>query len=264
MISLADSLDRALPPVLGQIPATVGCYLHDLHSGHRFSAGGEDLFPAASVIKILILMEAYRRAAAGELSLEARIRLEEEHLVGGAGVLLELHAGLELTVEDLCRLMIVVSDNTASNLLLDLVGEDSVNALCRQLGLTRTRLGRRFMETPTGERENTMSPCDAVRCLEVLWRSELLDAEWSHRALEILRRQQYREKIPRMLPEELPVAHKTGELEGVRHDAALVESSPGPYLLAVFTRDGGDPWEVDLGIARLSRLCHDLLTGVRA
>jgi len=241
-----------LAPLVARIPARCAVYGAALDGGWRISDGGELDFPAASVIKVPILLELYRRVQAGELSLEQRVVLREEHKVGGAGVLLELHEGLELTLEDLGRLMLVVSDNTASNLLLDLLGMEAINASMQSWGMPGARLGRRFMEPATPERDNRMTAADAGRCLEMLWRSEILSEPLRTQALDTLKRQQYREKIPLMLPEDLPIAHKTGELDGVRHDAALIEHPRGPYVLVVLTEKGSHPWDVDRGIAELS------------
>ena len=239
------------------IPARVGFYFEELKTGLVLEIAGEEVFPAASVIKVPILLEVYRQAQAGRLSLFEEVVLQESHKVGGAGVLLELHAGVSLTLEDLCRLMIVVSDNTASNLLLDRVGEESVNGLMASLEMRNSWLGRRLMEPATPERDNRMSPADAARALRTLWAGQW--GELTGAMGDILSRQQYREKIPLMLPESLRILNKTGELDGVRHDAALVMHPHGPYLLSLFSDGGGAAWEVDLGLARISKACYDFV-----
>ena len=254
---MTEELGSIVRPLIEAIPARVGFYFEDLISAERLEFKGYERFPAASVIKVPIFLEAYRRAAAGELSLQEEVELRDGDKVGGAGVLLELHQGLRLTVEDLCRLMIVVSDNTASNLLLDRLGESSINALMVRLGMKESWLGRRFMEPPSELRDNRMSPYDGALAMRALWDESLLGPSMARGAREIFMRQQYREKIPLMLPENLPVLHKTGELDGVRHDAALVLAEGRPYLLSLFTDGGGPPWEVDLGLARISRACFD-------
>lgn len=256
------SLLEYVLPLIEATPARVGFYFEDLTSGARVEHQGYQRFPAASVIKVPILLEVYRRAHLEELDLSEEILLEKSHKVGGAGILLEMHEGLKLSLEDLCRLMIVVSDNTASNLLLDKVGAEAVNRLMADLGMKESWIGRRFMEDPAPDRDNRMSPFDGALALKAVWDKELL-GELAEPAREILSRQQYREKIPLMLPPEIRVLHKTGELDGVRHDAALIESPRGAYLLSLFTDQGGAPWEVDLGLARISRACFDWVTAGR-
>ena len=244
----------AAAEICARFPARLGLSLKALDGSFAWSHQGDSIFPAASVIKVPILLEIYRLASEGQLSLDETVRLSAHHKVGGAGVLLELHEGLELTLEDLCRLMIVVSDNTASNLLLERAGFAGVNALMARLGMANSHIGRWFMEASTPERDNRMTAEDATVCLLELARGELLGAR-TQQALDILRRQQYREKIPLRLPEELSVAHKTGELDGIRHDAALVELPGQPYVLSLFTdfRDTANaPWEVDRALADVS------------
>lgn len=251
-----SSASRGLSRLKGlaqAVPARTGVYYEELASGRIQTVAAESVFPAASVIKLPILLEVLLQ----QTDLRQRIHIEEQHKTGGAGVLQEMDAGLQPTLGDLCRLMIVVSDNIASNLLLDQVGSGAVNRLMAELGMTSSHLGRRFMEQPTPGRDNRMSPSDAGRCLAAVWRQEVLAEPVRSFALDILRRQQYREKIPLLLPPEVPVYHKTGELEGVRHDAAIVEHPRGAYVLVVFTADGGHPWEVDAAIARLSRAVYD-------
>lgn len=230
--------------LLDAVPARLGVVWQSLSGAFDVRHQADSRFPAASVIKVPVLLELLRRADSGELSLDERVVLQSGHKVGGAGVLLEMHDGLELTLQDLAHLMTVVSDNTASNLLIERLGMDNVNVWMRSNGMHGSHLGRHFMETPSKERDNWMTPADAALCMRAC----------GPRALEILRRQQYREKIPLMLPEETSVAHKTGELEGVRHDAAIVEG-PHPYVLVLFTAEGGAAWHVDRALAELSLWC---------
>jgi len=245
-------LSPRLIEALRQVPAQLGAYYHDLQSGRTWSWNGEDDFPAASVIKVPILLAVLRQAQLGLLQLDQLQTVEFKHHVGGAGVIFELHDGVKLQIQDLCRLMIVVSDNIASNLLLDIAGMDTVRAFMASAGMSSTLLGRRFMENPRPGRDNRTTALDMGRCLEALVRGELLDKNHTNQALSILRRQQFREKIPLMLPTELSVAHKTGELEGVRHDVALVEIPDRPYVLSLLTRKGPVSWEVDKALAQLS------------
>lgn len=223
------------------MPADTAVFFHDLQTGVQWGYQEDVQFPAASVIKVPIMMELFRQ----KLDLGQTFVLEDRHRVGGAGVLHELSTGTTVTLLDLCRLMIIISDNVASNALLDRVGPANVNAWMQQHGM-QAHLGRRFMEPATPERDNRMSARDAARCIEVAIRDP--------RALEILEKQQYREKIPLMLPPGIKVAHKTGELEGVRHDAGLID---GRIILAMLTRNGKEPWEVDLALARLAKAVYE-------
>lgn len=248
----------ALVAALREVPAQLGAFYRDLASGRSWGWNADNDFPAASVIKIPILLAVYREAQRGNVQLDTRLEVLFQHHVGGAGVLFELHDGITVTIEDLCRLMIVVSDNVASNLLLELVGAPSVQALMDEFGMGKTVLGRKFMDPPRPGADNRTSAWDMGRCLQALQRGEILDKTHTNSALAILRRQQYREKIPLLLPPELPIAHKTGELDGVRHDVGLVEVPGRPYVLSLLTQKGGPAYEVDLALARISRMIYEI------
>lgn len=238
------------------IPADTAVAFALADGSHGFGHAQDVLFPAASVIKVAILAAFFAEVEAGRCDPHERLNLAREDMVGGAGVLFEFEPGLQPAWLDLARLMIVVSDNTASNLLLRRLQMKRVNAFMKAAGC-RGRFGRYFMEAPSVERDNSLTAADALCCLRLFVEPGLLGERWRGAGLEILRRQQYREKIPLKLPPDLPVAHKTGELEGVRHDAALVEHPRHPYFLAVLTRDGAEPWAVDMAIADLSRYIYD-------
>lgn len=233
--------------------------LDSLDEATGWSLRPDEVFPAASVVKVPILLELYRRFQSGELDPGTRVAVRARDMVRGAGILFELHPGLRLSLRDLAHLMIVVSDNTASNLLLDHLGLPAIHALLNRLGATRTTLNRRFMHPPGPTGDNVTTAADCARILRALWEGRVLQGAWREEALEILRRQQYREKIPMMLPLGAVVANKTGELDGVRHDMAIVEARGHAWVLVALTRDGREPWEVDNRIARISRWCHDFI-----
>lgn len=253
----SDSLTARLEDELRRTPARTALMLQPLDGSSEWAHLPQEPFPAASILKVPVLLEVYRRFQEGSLDPEELVVLERDDMVRGAGVLFELHPGLQLNLRDMARLMIVVSDNTASNLLLDRVGFDAVNSLMSRLGMAGTTLNRKFMHPPGPRGDNVTTAADTVRCFRELYAGELLREPWREEALNILRRQQFREKIPMMLPVTAVVAHKTGELDGVRHDAGIVEDRGRAYVLAVLTREGREPWEVDYRVARISRWCYD-------
>lgn len=257
---MSDGLTARLEEELRHLPARAALVLKPLDGSSPWRLRPDEPFPAASLAKVPILLEVFRRFQEGLLDPEATVLLKAEDVVQGAGVLMELHPGLPLTLRDLARLMIVVSDNTASNVLLDVVGFQAVNDLVTRLGTKGTALNRKFMHAPGPAGDNVTTAQDCVRLLEALWAGEVLGEPWREEALNILRRQQFREKIPMMLPVTAVVAHKTGELDGVRHDVGLVEDRGKAWVLAVLTRDGREPWELDYRVARISRWCYDWVT----
>jgi beta-lactamase class A len=252
-----DRLAERLEEELERLPAEAAVALEPLDGTPGWVHRPDEVFPAASVVKIPILLELFRRFQDGGEDPGTRVTLHARDQVLGAGILFELHPGIRLTLRELARLMIVLSDNTASNLLLDRLGWASVNELLARLGARNTVICRKFMYPPGPAGENLTSAADCVRILRALWEGEVLQGTWREEALDILSRQQYREKIPARLPPSARVYNKTGELEGVRHDVGLVEDRGKVWALAVLTRKGRDPWEVDTRIARISRWCYD-------
>jgi beta-lactamase class A len=239
--SLAEVADRYALCVRG--PGRPG---HDLGLDHN----ADQLFPAASVIKVGIMSCLLQDVADGKADLSERVEIEPDQVVGGAGVLFELEPGRSYSLAELCRLMMVVSDNTASNACLRRVGMDRLNSFFRHRNYD-AEMQRFFMSPVIDGKDNQMTAESAALMLNDLYLGVGLDGDLRDFAKGCLRRQQYREKIPLMLPEEIPVGHKTGELEGVRHDAAYVETER-PYIIVIFTAEGGAPWLVDQAMAAFS------------
>lgn len=225
-------------------------FLDDLETPSSWDRAEEEEFPAASVIKIGIMSALLNGVVHGDWTLSDRLTISADQQVGGAGVLYELDAEREFNLAELCRLMMVVSDNTASNALARLVGLQKLNSFWDERGY-QSSMKRFFMEPATPSRDNHTTALGVARMLRDLYQGVELDESQRQFALGCLRRQQYREKIPRMLPQDLVIGHKTGELDGVRHDAATVETDR-PYVLVVLTAQGGDPWLVDDAIAAVS------------
>lgn len=232
------------------------CQVVDLSNGCEAGWQADVVRPAASVVKVPILIELYAQAAAGAVDLGARTVLREADKVGGAGVLLEMCEGLAPTWRDLGILMTVVSDNTASNMLIDLLGMAQINERMRAIGMSDSVLGRKFMIDPAAlHAKNFTSARDMALCLARLYRGELLDASATAEVIAILKRQQYREKIPLLLPETVEVAHKTGEISHTRHDVGIV-CAAHPYVLSCLTWDLSDVLSGDRAIAAFSRDLH--------
>lgn len=247
-------------------PATVGLAIKHLESGETLAWRAEERFPAASVIKIPILVEALRQAQAGGLRLDERIAVRKADMVGGFGILKDLGSVEALSLLDLLTLMIIVSDNSATNLCIDRIGMDAVNALAASLGLGGTALQRKMMDMPARERglDNFTTPADAARLLELVATERVLTPGGSRQALEILARQQVNDRLPLLLPPGVQVAHKTGELAGIRHDVGIVWTTRSRVVVAALTKEcqtplgkglaGGEACEL---IARVGRMIYD-------
>ncbi len=213
----------------------------------------EQVFPAASIIKVPLLLLALERVQAGQLDLNERFVLSAEDRVGGAGVLHELGAGLQPSLQDLLTLMTIVSDNTATNKVIDLLGVDAVNAWLDAQGYEQTRLIGQLQLPPArqndaqrrGERNRTTA-AEQVRLLLELHNGTRLDAQRRGLALSILKRQQYRDLLARRLPIDTQGAPlyrshtKSGELLGVHHDVGLL-MLPRPLCVALLSQGGSNP-----------------------
>jgi beta-lactamase class A len=176
----------------------------------------------------------------GSAALEQTVRLAGRHKSGGSGVFQYFHEGLEVTLDDAITAMIGLSDNTASNLLLDVTGIAPVNDLLDRLRCPGTRLHRPFglPNAPGLPGPSQAVPAEIGRLLELLLGRDVLTPDLRDYALGQLRRQTHRALIPRLLPEGTPVAHKTGSLDGVRHDAGIFWR-PAAGRPAVSPRSGG-------------------------
>lgn len=233
----------------------VGLLVTDLAGRELFALNPDQSLPAASTIKVPLLVQALEAAQAGRLDLGERVTLRPEDRVPGSGVLHELDPGLALTWRDVLTLMTVVSDNTATNLLIERLGVEAVGAWLAQHGLTGTRLVGPLQLPPErqneaqrrGERSRTTAR-DQVRLLGRLARGELLDPPHTELALSILSRQQFRDLLARHVPRDTAgellyrVASKSGELRGVHHDVGVL-FTPRPLVAALLSQGGTDPRE---------------------
>ncbi|MGB2694044.1 MAG: serine hydrolase [Dehalococcoidia bacterium] len=226
--------------------------LTDLTSGGHIGFAEEDVMPTASLIKVPVLVTLYQAVHDGRLSLDDRIRYEPEHDVQGSGVLMRLSHGVEMTVRDAAVLMIIISDNVATNMCIDLVGLDAINAQMRSYGLEQTSLFRRLGDRGGGLDARKMSVStgrEMARLLELIARHEAVSAEASEDILRIMRRQDYRNELSRLLPwnelNVLPdhrdnwVAEKGGAfLNGIRASGAVFHGTRGAFVMAAFCEGG--------------------------
>ena len=214
--------------------------------------------PAASTIKIAVLLSALQAVSRGRLDLEQRVQLPVKR-IGGSGVLRLVATVDELAVRDLLMLMIVVSDNTATNAVIDLLGFEAVNEASSNVGAETTVLGRRMMdlEAAAAGMDNQTSASDQVLLIEALiGHNRALPDSLTEIARTMLGEQQFGAGIPALLPSPQTVLHKTGELDGICHDVgAIVLPGGGDLVLAILGTgvDTGDHHSASDTIARISR-----------
>jgi beta-lactamase class A len=245
---LWQKLEASIVDVDHKLDGVMGVGIEDLTSGQKFVLSGDDVFPQASSIKTALLAELYHQAQTGKLTLTDLYTVQASDLVPDSDIMGGLTPGVtRITLRDLATMVVAVSDNSATNVLIDKVGMDNVNTLMDSLGLAHTRLRRKMMDLKAASegRENVSTPNEMMTLLEQLYRGKVLNREFTDDFFKLLstHKQSF---LPRDLPDDLKIANKPGELEGVRNDSGVVFVQSRPYVICVMTtylhreRDGED------------------------
>ena len=235
--ALWQKLEATIGDADERLDGVMGVAVEDLTSGQKFFLREEEVFPQASTIKIAVLAELYHQSQTGKLKLTDRYNVQASDLVPDSSIMGGLTPGVtQLTLRDVATMMVAVSDNSATNVLIDLVGMENVNSLMDSLGLAHTRLRRKMMDLKAaGEgRENISTPREMMTLLEDLYRGKVLNKELTDDFFTMLSTHKD-SMIPRDLPEDLKIANKPGELEGVRNDCGVIFVPGRPYILCAMT-----------------------------
>ena len=220
---------------LATLPGEAAAFASDADGHALFCEREDELFPSASVIKLPLVMTLYADATRGLIDLDERVAVGDR--VDGSGVLRHMRDVERLSLRDLAMLAIIVSDNTATNRLIERIGVDRVGERLREWGCPKTRLSRKMYDFEAAKRghENVMTARETVSLLVRLQRGECEDRATSDAVLAVLEQCQDRTLLLRYLPYGAKVSHKTGTLDESRNDAAIV---PGerPVIVAGFTR----------------------------
>ncbi len=213
----------SLLPRLRAMPGRVSLYAKDLTTGETCACQEKLPLVAASVIKLPILVEAFRQEQDGLLSMDEMFRISPEDKLPSCGALTYLHDGIGVTLRDLCTLMIILSDNTATNLLIRRLGMDAINQTAQSLGLQETVLRRKLFDAAASGKgiQNTVSARDMGALLERIFRGQCVSPAADGQMLKILSDQRLNGKMPFFL-HDYTIAHKTGEDDGITHDVGIV------------------------------------------
>jgi beta-lactamase class A len=238
-----DKFQAELVEIVDAYEGVVGIHVLDLTTGERFAVQDDLIFPQASAIKIPILLELFRRSEVEPGLLRRRVEMTDEVRTAGSGVLQVLtDGGSALSLEDYAIYMVLHSDNTATNVLIDELGMDAINALSASLGASQTLLQRKMIQPEESARgnENLSTPRDAALIMEKIATCDLPMSEAScgrvREILEIYKTGPIRRPVPR----QIPIAFKPGGITGVSTVWGLIDVPDRPYVLSVMSNYGGN------------------------
>jgi beta-lactamase class A len=218
------------------IPAPTALEVFDLSTGFSTGFNATRSMPAASTIKIPVMVEVFRQLQSGKFDLDRHVTLLARDKDYGSGELCDAPVGTTYSITDLLEKMIDISDNTATNMLIRLVGRRNINTSMHQLGLTRTHLTQDIRTTDWSVRSDLRtSPHDLVRLLELMARRQLVNEWSSNEMISILEEDQINTLLPEPLPDDIQIAHKTGSFFDTLNDAGIVYADNAPYVIAVMT-----------------------------
>ena len=245
---------------LEKLPGKIGFYYKNLVTGEVITYQEDESFLAASVIKLYIMAEAVRQCKEGILTKDDMVVIDKAKCVPSCGALTYMHDGLEVTIQDLYTLMIILSDNSATNFLIDILGEEAINDGIRALGHEKTQLNRKMYDTEKSARgiQNYVCPIELGEFLERLYHGEVFDADSSEHMLSVMKDQRLNGKIPfhiHTLPEHGRIAHKTGEDTGITHDVGIVYAKQ-PFVL-VFLGNETDVARYEREMADISLMLYE-------
>jgi len=267
-----NRLDSQIRAEVANFKGKIYLFARNLDTGETYSYNGDERVRTASTIKIAIMIEAWARVAEGKAKWTDELVLTKAARFSGSGILPEMSDGLRLSLQACVRLMMLLSDNTATNMVLDYLGTDSVNERMNSLGFKSTRLMRRVGsggDTREGKIADNKrfglgatTPHEMVDILEKLERGQIINAAASKEMVDLMKREQARFAIGRTIPD--TVATKYGALDALRSCVGIVYSKQGRIAMAITADDMPVNWSVDnAGYLMISKLSLSLVEGLK-
>ena len=234
---LWQKLESSIQDVDQHLDGVMGLAIEDLTTGDHYYLHEDEVFAQASSIKITVLANLYLQAQEGKLKLADLYTVQSSDLVPDSDIMNGLTPGVtRITLRDLATMMVAVSDNSATNVLIDRVGMQNVNAMLDSLGLTHTRLRRKMMDLEAAKqgRENISTPREMTTLLDAIYHGKVLNKQSTDDFFKMLSTNKS-SFIPRDLPPDLKIANKPGELEAVRNDSGIVFVEGRPHVICMMT-----------------------------
>lgn len=253
-----QAMVAGLENAAGAWRANAGIYLKDLQSGRTWDYNADRLFTSASLVKLPIMAAVFDRINSGAITLNTQIKLTRADRVGGSGTLKWVRDGTSLSVMELIYKMITESDNTATRMLIDYVGMPYLDEAFRKLGLVHTNISMEGMSLASGRiaHENYTTAREMAEMLEKIYAGELISRESSEFMLDVLKHNKSRSRLRKGLPLGWEIGHKTGLLRKACHDAGIVFSPRGDYVIVVLTSEVPDYSSAKKFIARVASLTY--------
>lgn len=253
-----QSIEEKVLELVNGFDGRIG-YKIENDNGDSISYHEAESFQSASLIKIPMIIEGYRQAEKKEIYLNQPLTIPRFEVTRGSGVLHTLSDKVMLTVEDLLTIMITISDNTATNMMMNMLGFDEINKCIQELGLQNTVLQRRMFDFKALKegRDNTTSAVDTVTCLKAIHTGDFLTKGSQEKILFIFDQQQIKDKLPSQMGKGVKVGNKTGNIRGVAHDAAIIRSETENVYAAVLTEDFTSEEESRQIISKIGKLIYD-------
>ena len=251
---LWQKLESSIEQVDQHLDGVMGVAIEDLTTGDHYFLHEDEVFAQASSIKITVLANLYLQTQQGKLKLTDLYTVQSSDLVPDSDIMNGLTPGVtRITLRDLGTMMVAVSDNAATNVLIDRLGMPNVNAMLDSLGLTHTRLRRKMMDLEAAKqgRENISTPREMMMLLDAIYRGKVLNKESTEEFFQVLSTNKD-SFIPRHLPASLRIANKPGELEAVRNDSGIVFVEGRPYVICVMTAFLSNEREGEDAISKVS------------
>ncbi len=228
------------------------CFYANDFKGNVIAVNANEKFEAASCIKVFILLEFYRQIFEGKISGNEMLSYGEDNAITGSGILRNLDVGVTMTARNFATLMIIVSDNIATNIMIDFLGIDNINQTIRELGFKSSELHNKI-DFEQYEKLGTTTPRDYGKFFEMLYKEEYWSPAISKQMLEVFKKQHYQTMLTKNLPqyyldsedtgdeELIYVASKSGSMDAARNDGGIIHTPYGAYVLAIFTKKFKDP-----------------------